>query len=330
MWPKQPPASDKTPTLTDDIPNEQSDAPRLRVQPDTLLRRLNWTILRPLARYLGGEERSLVRGPGMDLAEIREYQPGDDVRHIDWSVTARSDRPYVREAFVERALDVWLVLDMSASVDWGTAQCLKRDRAIEFATIASQLLARNGNRIGALLFADRPLAILPPGAGRSHLLNLMSRINAVPRQASRGRTNLTEALNQAYPLLRRRSLALVVSDFLVEDGWPRALGRLAQRHEVVAVRLHDPREAEIPDVGLITFEDPETGAQLTVDTSDRKLRARFQQAAVAQAEKIRADLIGCGVDELVLSTGVDLLPTLVRFLNARKFQRPAVFNRVVE
>lgn len=306
-------------------PEETPAAPPLArsEKMDTLLRRLDWTILRPLARYLGGEERSLVRGPGMELAEIREYQPGDDVRHIDWSVTARSDRPFVREAFVERALDAWLVLDLSGSVDWGTAQCLKRDRALEFASVAGQVLGRNGNRIAALLFADKPLGVVPPGVGRVHLVGLLSRIRETPRQAGRAPTDLAAALAQAYTILRRRSLVLVVSDFLVPTGWQRPLGQLAQRHEVVAVRLGDPREGDLPDVGWITLEDPETGAQLTVDTGDRKLRDRFREAAQAQTEAIHADLVRCGVEELVLSTDTELLPVMIRFLNARKFQRGA-------
>lgn len=305
----------------------QRSAEGVGVAPDQLLRRLNWTILRPLARYLGGEERSLVRGPGMELAEIREYQPGDDVRHIDWSITARMDRPYVREANVDRALDAWLLLDISSSIDWGTAQCLKRDRAVEFATIAGQLLGRNGNRVGAMLFADQPLTIVPPGVGRAHLLQLLSKVRETPRQATRGQTDLSGALTRANSIMPRKSLVLVVSDFIVPGGWQQPLGRLAQRHEVVAARLHDPREGELPDIGLVTFEDPETGQQLTVDTGSRKLRERYRQAAQQQAEQIHADLVRCGVDELPISTETDLLPTLVRFLNARKYQRAAIMRR---
>jgi uncharacterized protein (DUF58 family) len=287
----------------------------------SLLRRLRWTVLKPLATRLGGDHCSLVRGPGLDLAELREYQPGDDVRRIDWNVTARSDRPFVREAFTERSLDVWLLLDLSASIDWGTAHCLKRQRAVEIAGVVAELLGHHGNRVAVLPFAARPLDPIPPTAGRAGLLRLLAQIARHPRQAGRGRTDLRAALARANTLLRRRALVLVVSDFIVPDGWQAELGRLAYRHEVVAVRLADPRESELPDVGLVTLEDPETGAQLIVDTADARLRERFTRAAEARAEALRLELARRGVDELVLSTGEDLLPPLTRFLEARRQRR---------
>ncbi len=288
---------------------------------EALLRRLRWTMLRPLATRLGGDERSLVRGPGLELAELREYQPGDDVRHIDWNLTARADRPYVREAHVERALDVWLLVDVSSSVDWGTAECLKRDRALEFAAVASHLLGRHGNRIAALLFAERPLGFVPPGAGRAHLLRLLAAVREEPRQRVRGGTDLAAALARADALIGRRSLVVVVSDFLAPDGWQRELRRLAVRHEVVAVVLGDPRELELPDVGLVTFEDPETGEQLLVDTADRRLRERFRRAAQARGERLAAQLVGAGADRLGVRTDEPLLPALVRFLEVRRVRR---------
>ena len=286
-----------------------------------LLRRLQWTVLRPLATALGGDERSLVRGPGMELTEVREYQPGDDVRYIDWNITAREDRPFVRDAHVERALDVWMALDLSGSISWGTAQCTKRERAVEFVAVAGQLLQRHGNQVGALLFADRPLGFVPPGAGRTHLLRMLGAVRDAPRQEATGRTDLCAALERLDATARRRALVLVVSDFLVPDGWQSVLRRLAQRHEVVAVRLRDPREAELPDVGLVTLEDPETGVQLLVNTGDRGLRKRFQAAAQAQAERIKADLAASGVDQVILSTDAALLPALVRYLNGRRLRR---------
>jgi uncharacterized protein (DUF58 family) len=257
----------------------------------------------------------------MELSEVREYQPGDDVRLIDWNITARADRPFVRDSQVERALEVWLLLDLSGSVDWGTAQCLKRDRALEFAAVASQLLSRHGHRIGALLFADRPLSFVPPANGRNHIMRLLAGIQAEPRQERRGRTDLRTALARAGTMLRRRSLVIVVSDFLVPDGWQHELHRLAQRHEVVAVRLHDPRERQIPDIGIAVLEDPETGSQMVVNTADRALRERFEAAAQAQTERIEGDLTYCGVDRLTLGTDAELLPALVRFLSARGLRR---------
>lgn len=305
----------RTPEVTAPAPS-----PIARLVPDALLRRLQWTILRPLATVLGGEERSLLYGPGMELAEVREYQPGDDIRYIDWNITARTDRPHIRETHAERAIDVWLVIDRSASVDWGTAQCRKRDRAVEFAAVAGQLLARHGNRIGALPFADRPLAPVPPGSGRQHLLQLLAQLEA-PLEHRRARTDLGAALKQLNIVVRRRSLILVVTDFLVKPEWQQAMGQLAQRHEVVAVSLRDPREAALPDIGLVALEDPETGGQMIVDTGDRRLRERFATAAQAQATQLQQELAHCGVDQLVLSTDEALLPPLVRFLNARRLRR---------
>ncbi|MCU0491146.1 MAG: DUF58 domain-containing protein [Chloroflexaceae bacterium] len=290
-------------------------------QPTALLRRLRWTVLRPLASALGGNERSLVRGPGVELDEVREYQPGDDVRHIDWNITARTDQPFVRQARVERALDVWLVMDVSPSVDWGTASCLKRDRSLEMAAVAGQVLAQHGNRIGALLFAEKPLGFVPPGAGRTHLLRLLAGIRDTAPQRGRGTTDMTAALARIDSVARRRAMLLIVSDFLVPEGWQPVLRRLAQRHEVVAVQVRDPRERELPDVGMITLEDPETGGQLIVNTSDRKLRERFRQAALAQDETLRRELARSGVDMLALSTAEDLLPAMLRFLHSRRARR---------
>lgn len=284
-----------------------------------LLRQLQWTVLRPLAVALGGEERALLRTTGLELSELREYQPGDDVRHIDWNVSARADRPFVRLSQAERALDVWLLLDTSASLDWGTARCLKRDHARTFALAAAYLLARRGNRVGALLFGAQPGQAMAPAAGRTHLLRLLAWIQAPPLpQARQGATDLAAALQRARLCIPRRSLVLVVSDFLAADGWQEELRRLTARHEVVAVRVGDPREAWLPDIGIVTFEDPETGTQLTLDTSDRRLRERFSQAAQAQAERIAAALAACGVDQLVLNTDEEVVPALVAFLRARR------------
>jgi uncharacterized protein (DUF58 family) len=292
---------------------------------DTLLRRLRWTVLRPLATHVGGDERSIVRGPGMELTEVREYQPGDDVRHIDWNVTARSggERPYVREALTDRATDVWLVVDVSASVDWGTARCLKRDLATEFTVVAAEMLGRHGNRVGVLLFAAKPVGFVPPGAGRQHVLRVLAAVREEPRERPRGRTDLADALRRVRALARRRSLLLIVSDFLVPDGWQDGLARLAARHEVVAVVVRDPREAELPDVGLITLEDPETGEQLVLDTSDARLRERFRRAAQEQAGRLRTELTQRGVEHVVLGTERELLPALTRFLEIRRRRRTA-------
>jgi uncharacterized protein (DUF58 family) len=285
-----------------------------------LLHRLYWTVFRPIARRPNGDERSLVSGQGLELAGLREYQPGDDVRRIDWNVTARSDRPFVREARTDRALDVWLVVDLSASVDWGTALCLKRDRAIEIAAVIAQLVARHGNRVGVLAFADQTLGVVPPGRGRLHLELVVSSLRDVSPTGRQGTTDLSTALREVGRLARRPGLLVLVSDFLVPDGWAEPLRGLAHRHEVVAVRVHDPREASLPDAGILTLEDPETGEQLIVDTADRRLRERFSAAADEQQERIRRTLQACGVDLALIGTDEPLLPALLRFIDAHRLR----------
>ena len=304
---------------------ETDDQPRqlYPVQPasDPLLRRLNWQLIRPLASYLGGNERSQFLGAGVEFSELRTYQPGDDIRFIDWNISARMEQPMLREAHVERSVDVWFLLDMSASTRWGTALCLKWERAIDFTAVAGQLFNRAGNRLGALLFAEQPSLLIPPVAGHLHLLHLLARLRAQEAVVSTGVTDLAAVLTKAQAILRRRSLILVVSDFLVADTWQVALGKLAQRHEVIAVRLVDPRESELPDIGLITLQDPETGKQLRVNTGDARLRMRFKQAAQQQTEKLQAELATCGAELLSLHTDEDLMLSLRRFLRTRRERR---------
>jgi uncharacterized protein (DUF58 family) len=283
-----------------------------------LLRRLRWALQRPLASRLNGDERSKFTGPGVDFARLRQYQPGDDVRRIDWKATARSDRVFIREAEVDRAVDVWLVVDVSPSVDWGTAECLKRGRAVELAAAAGQVLGRHGNRLGLLLFAEQPVSLVPPGSGRAHLERVVAQLRLAPRSPSRGSTDLAAPLRSIDGLARRPSLIVLVSDFLMPQGWTLVLTKLARRHEIVAARLSDPREMSLPDVGIITLEDPETGEQLTVDTGDAGLRARFAAAAAVQAERIDAQLTACGVDHLRVDTDAPLIPALAAFLDARR------------
>jgi uncharacterized protein (DUF58 family) len=295
----------------------------------SLLRRLRWTVLRPLAYRPNGDERSRLAGPGIEFANVREYQPGDDVRRIDWSLTARSDRAYVREAHDERGLDIWLIADVSASIDWGTAQGLKRDLAVELSGVAGQLLGHRGNRVGLLLFAERPLGIVPPAAGLAHLERIVGRLRDEPRRPGRGATDLTAALATLPRLTRRPSMVVLISDFLVPDGWAERLRPLTRKHEIMAVRLRDPREGDLPDIGIVTFEDPETGAQITVDTADARLRQRFRDAAAAQAATIDRTLSTCGAEVLVLGTDDSLFGPIASFLDARRHQRRgSAFNVV--
>ncbi|TMF98048.1 MAG: DUF58 domain-containing protein [Chloroflexi bacterium] len=304
---------------------------------DQLLRRSRWPVLRRLGFHPGGDERSSMRGAGLEYSDVREYQAGDDPRTIEWNITARSDRPYVRESLPDRGLDAWLLVDVTRSLDWGTARCLKRQLALEFAAVVGQLLIGRGNRVGALLFDDRVRSIIPPSAGRTALLQLIARMeratdgqtpSAVEGGQGAGPTDLGRALAEAGRLIRRPSMMVLISDFMTPGGWQQPLSALAIRHEVVAVWITDPREGEIPDVGVVTFEDPESGEQILVDTRSAHLRARFQQAAAAQRGTIRADLLRARAAVAEMSTAAELVPQLVAFIKQREAQRSGRLARV--
>ena len=278
-----------------------------------------------------------MRGAGLEYSDVREYQAGDDPRTIEWNITARSDRPYVRESLPDRGLDAWLLVDITRSLDWGTARCLKRQLALEFAAVVGQLLIGRGNRVGALLFDDRVRSIIPPSAGRTALLQLIARMeratdgqtpSAVEGGQGAGPTDLGRALGEAGRLIRRPSMMVLISDFMTPGGWQQPLSALAIRHEVVAVWITDPREGEIPDVGVVTFEDPESGEQILVDTRSAHLRARFQQAAAAQRGTIRADLLRARAAVAEMSTAAELVPQLVAFIKQREAQRSGRLARV--
>ena len=288
---------------------------------DELLRRSRWPVLRRLGFRPGGDERSSLRGAGLEYSDVREYQAGDDPRTIEWNITARSDRPYVRESLPDRGLDAWLLVDVTRSLDWGTARCLKREVALEFCALVGHLLIGRGNRVGALLFDERVQAIIPPSAGRTALLQLIARLERATQDAAAAPTNLGRALNEAGRLIRRPSLMLVISDFMTPAGWQQPLRTLAIRHEVIAVWVTDPREGEIPDVGVVTFEDPESGQQILVDTRSQRLRARFQDAAEEQRDSVRSDLVRASAAVAELSTGAELVPQLVRFIKQREAER---------
>ena len=278
-----------------------------------------------------------MRGAGIEYSDVREYQAGDDPRTIEWNITARSDRPYVRESLPDRGLDAWLLVDITRSLDWGTARCLKRQLALEFAAVVGQLLIGRGNRVGALLFDDRVRSIIPPSAGRTALLQLIARMeratdgqtpSAVEGGQGAGPTDLGRALGEAGRLIRRPSMMVLISDFMTPGGWQQPLSALAIRHEVVAVWITDPREGEIPDIGVVTFEDPESGEQILVDTRSAHLRARFQQAAAAQRGTIRADLLRARAAVAEMSTAAELVPQLVAFIKQREAQRSGRLARV--
>ena len=291
---------------------------RSKSDPESLLRKLDWTVIRRLDGLLQGDYRTLFRGFGLDLADLREYQYHDDVRHIDWNVTARLQMPYVREYVEDREVNAWFLLDLSASVDFGSSAVKKRAVAVDFVTVLARLLTRHGNRVGAILYGDRVDTVIPARGGRRQVLHLLHALGTRPEVARSKGTRLSELLESALRILPRRSLVFVVSDFISEPGWTKPLGHLAKRHEVVAVRLYDPLERALPDLGMVVVEDAETGEQAFVDTHDRAFRARFAQIAERREQEVRDALTAAAVDTLELATDDDLVGAVVRFADLRK------------
>ena len=285
---------------------------------EALLRRLEWTVIRRLDGLLQGDYRTLMRGAGLDLADLREYQHHDDVRHIDWNVTARLQTPHVRQFTEDRELTAWFLLDLSGSVDFGSQDRSKRTVSTEFVAVLARLLTRHGNRVGALLFGSQVDAVLPARGGRLHVLHLLQRMRDFKPPQNSTETRLRDLLQAAQQLIPRRSMVFVVSDFISAPGWSDAMARLAQKHEVLAVRLFDPAEMELPDVGLMTIQDAETGEQVFVDTHDPGFRERFVRLADERESELRIALTRAGVDTLELATDDDLVNTVMRFADMRR------------
>ncbi len=296
--------------------------------PDALLRKLEWTVVRRLDGLLQGDYRTLFRGSGVDLADLREYQHHDDVRHIDWNVTARLQTPYVRQFLEDRDLTAWFLLDLSGSVHFGSADVTKLAVSTGFVATLARVITRHGNRVGAVLYGSQVDAVLPPKSSRTHVLDLLQRMTqprpAAPKANKAGKaqapagTSLVDLLRTADGVMTRRSLVFVLSDFISQPGWQDALARLARRHEVVAVRLWDPMEMALPDVGLVTVEDAETGEQLFIDAADPAFRERYAAIAAQQEAALIDDLARSGADVVELATDDDLLQALLRLSDLRR------------
>ena len=293
----------------------------LKRDPEALLRRLEWTVIRRLDGLLHGDYRTLFRGFGLDLADLREYQFNDDVRRIDWNVTARMQTPYVREYHEDREVSAWFLVDLSGSVGFGSGGRTKRMVATDFVAVVGRLLTRHGNAVGAMVYGERVHGVVPARTGRRHLLHLMRRVEGdggTPAARAGGGTDLGVLLSAGAEAIRRRSLVFVVSDFISAPGWERPLARLAQRHEVVAIRVHDPLESRMPDLGLVVVQDAETGEQLFVDTHDRGFRDRFAKASQRREASLRRSLAQAGVDTLEVSTADALADAIHRFADLRR------------
>jgi uncharacterized protein (DUF58 family) len=302
------------------------------------LRQLELAVNRKLDGLLQGDHQGLVPGGGAEPADGRVYEPGDDVRRMDWNLTARTSIPHVRTTIADRELETWLVVDTSASLDFGTVACEKRDLALAAAAAFTFLTVRGGNRVAASLFGPQA-AVVPPRSGRAAALALLHRIEQRGRAATGSEsTTLAEALRRIRHTAKRRGLVVLITDLICperltpplsgghplspgQSNWQRELGALALRHEVVVVEVRDPRESNLPSVGLLMLVDPETGQRLEVQTSSPKVRARFAElAATKQAEHARL-VRGTGAAHLVLSTDRDWLTDVVRFVVARRRRR---------
>jgi len=288
--------------------------------PERILLRLDWNVIRKLDGLLQGDYRTLFYGFGVDFADLREYQPGDDIRYIDWNVTARMNTPYVRQYLEDREITAWFLLDLSPSVDFGTTQTLreKRTMLVDFVTVLARLLTRHGNRVGAMMFGNGIQRTVPARGGKVQVLRLVNDMLKQPRLMRAPFTNLKSFFDGALNSIKRRSLVFVISDFISEAGWERSLSLLNQRHEVIAVHLVDPRETELPDLGMVVMEDAETGEQLFVDTHDKKFRRRFFDAAQKREKDLNEAFKRAGVDVLPLSTEDDLVRSIVRFAKQRQ------------
>jgi uncharacterized protein (DUF58 family) len=281
--------------------------------PDVLLRALDITIGRRLGGLLAGDYRSSHLGDGTELAQVRPYVPGDDVRSLDWNVTARTGEPHVRVHLAERVLVSWLVLDTSPSMRFGTADRRKSDVAEGAAVALGHVATRRGNRLGVVTFGDDAPRALPPRQGRVGLLGLLSAMHR-DESSTKGATSLGEALSRTGALARQRALVVLISDFRGPRDWRRQLLTLAGRHDVLALEVRDPREQELPNVGELYLVDPETGRQLRVDTRSRRLRERFAAAAAAERDDVARELASLGIRHHVLSTSGDWLRSLAVFL----------------
>jgi uncharacterized protein (DUF58 family) len=284
--------------------------------PDNILRRLELPVVRRLEGLLQGDYRSPSRGDGLDLADLREYQFHDDVRRIDWNATARLGTPYVRDYLEDREIPVWFLLDMSPSMMFEGVSISKHAALMEFAVLMCRLMLGRGNRTGAVIFSNGVDRTIPARGGRQQLLQILNTVAAHRAQA--GATDLKQVLKEAAHVIRRRSLIFLVSDFISAPGWEQALTPLVVRNDVIAVRLTDPLETHLPDLGFMTFQDAESGEQIFVDTHDRGFRQRFAAAAVGRDQALRAIFEKAGVDVVELGTEDDVMDAMIRFAAMRK------------
>lgn len=283
-----------------------------------VLRRLELDVTRRLDGLLHGDHRGLVPGHGSELGETRRYAPGDDVRRIDWNVSARLSEAHIRQTIAERELETWLVVDRSPRLDFGTAQCEKRELVLAAAAAVGFLTNRDGNRIGAMLAGRGGIEMIAAKSSRKHLLRLLHQIATTPRGDGAGITDLSAALHRLGSVAKRRGLVVVVSDFRVQPGWEDSLRVLARRHDVLAVEVVDPRELELPNVGMLTIVDPATGAIREIATQKQQVRDAYATAAATRRAHLSTTFQAARVDHLVMRTDDDWLDDVVAFVATRR------------
>jgi len=284
--------------------------------PEQVLDRLDFTVVRRLDGLLQGDYRSLIRGGGLDFTDLRDYQPQDDIRHIDWNVTARMNSPFVRQYVEDRDLTAWFLLDRSASMAFG-GDPSKAQMLTDTVVAMARLLTRGGNRVGAVLWNNRVQSVIEPRSGRRQVLRLAKHMSTTPIPNDQP-TDLARLGHAALASIRRRSLIFVISDFVSEPGWERPLALLARRHEVIGLRVVDPAEVDLPDVGVMVMQDSETGEQLLVDTSDRAFRERFAIAAAAREEHVIQCARQASIDLHSISTDDDLVRSILAMAGRRR------------
>ncbi|MDQ1645483.1 MAG: hypothetical protein QOJ50_1667 [Cryptosporangiaceae bacterium] len=285
---------------------------------EVVLKRLQLLITRKLDGLLQGDYLGLLPGSGSEAGESREYRPGDDVRRMDWPVTARTTVPHVRQTVADRELETWICLDLSASLDFGTARCEKRDLAFAAAAAITYLTVRGGNRIGAVVTNGQQTVRMPARGGRINAQGMLRRIADTPRAGTGAATDLAAAVDLLNRPPRRRGMAVVISDFLADPAWEWPMRKLAVRHDVLAIEIVDPRELALPEVGILTVADPETGRLHEVQTSSKSLREAYARAAAEQRDAISAAMRHAGAAHLRLRTDSDWLLDIVRFVAASR------------
>jgi uncharacterized protein (DUF58 family) len=281
------------------------------------LRTLELTVQRKLDGVLHGDHLGLIPGPGSEPGESRLYQPGDDVRRMDWAVTARTTHPHVRQMIADRELETWMVVDMSASLDFGTAVCEKRDLAVAAAAAITYLNSGGGNRLGALIANGATMTRVPARSGRQHQQTLLRTIATMPKAPVGVRGDLAVAIDALRRPERRRGMAVIISDFLGPINWMRPLRAISARHEVLAIEVLDPRDVELPDIGDVVLQDAESGATREF-TIDSQLQNDFARAAAAHRADVARTIRGCGAPLLSLRTDRDWIADIVRFVASRR------------